>query len=268
MIILKGISKYSCITKISLSNNLVYFGDFLVRNFFFVFIMYIYLMLWSDIYGNKEGLIAGFNLNQMIWYLVVTEMITLSRSNIFFDAAQDVKNGNIAYMLNKPYNYILYCFSNSLGEMGVKLLTNILTGTIIGILFVGPINNFNFAYLPLIALSILLGVFINFFIHITLSLTSFWLEENSAFFWIYNKLVFTLGGMLVPLDLFPQWLKNISVNLPFAYVTYAPAKLAVNFSYSGFIYTIAFQLAYLEIFFTLSMMVFRKGAKALNVNGG
>lgn len=265
---MKKISKYSYITKISLSNNLVYFGDFLVRNFFFVFIIYIYMMLWTNIYGSKGDNIAGFTLNQMIWYLVVTEIVTLSRSNIFFEATQDVKNGNIAYMLNKPYNYILYCFSNSLGEMGVKLLTNALVGLIIGILCVGPLMDFNLINLPFIIIPILLGIFINFFIHISLSLTSFWLEENSAFFWIYGKLVFTLGGMLIPLELFPEWLKSIAVNLPFAYVTYAPAKLAVNFSLNRFVYTIAFQLVYLGIFFLLSMSIFRKGAKALNVNGG
>ncbi|MFA5523104.1 MAG: ABC-2 family transporter protein [Tissierellales bacterium] len=265
---MKKISKYSYITKISLSNNLVYFGDFLVRNFFFVFIIYIYMMLWTNIYGSKGGNIAGFTLNQMIWYLVVTEIVTLSRSNIFFEATQDVKNGNIAYMLNKPYNYILYCFSNSLGEMGVKLLTNALVGLIIGAICVGPLSGFNIMHMPFIVASILLGIFINFFIHISLSLTSFWLEENSAFFWIYGKLVFTLGGMLIPLELFPEWLRNIAVNLPFAYVTYAPAKLAVDFSLNRFVNTIAFQLVYLGIFFLLSLGIFRKGARALNVNGG
>lgn len=250
---MKKITKYSYITKISLSNNLVYFGDFLARNFFFVFIIYIYMMLWTNIYGSKGDNIAGFTLNQMIWYLVVTEIVTLSRSNVFNEVNQDVKNGNIAYMLNKPYNYILYCFSNSLGEMGVKLLTNAIVGLIIGVLCVGPLKNFNFIHLPFIIISILLGIFINFFIHISLSLTSFWLEENSAFFWIYSKLVFTLGGMLIPLELFPEWLKNISLNLPFAYVTYAPAKLAVNFSFDRFLYTVAFQIMYLGIFFLLSM---------------
>ncbi|SCG82225.1 protein of unknown function DUF990 [Proteiniborus sp. DW1] len=265
---MKKITKYSYITKISLSNNLVYFGDFLARNFFFVFIIYIYMMLWTNIYGSKGDNIGGFSLNQMIWYLVVTEIVTLSRSNVFNEVNQDVKNGNIAYMLNKPYNYILYCFSNSLGEMGVKLLTNALVGLVIGILCVGPLNSFNTMHLPFIIISILLGIFINFFTHISLSLTSFWLEENSAFFWIYSKLVFTLGGMLIPLELFPEWLRNIAVNLPFAYVTYAPAKLAVNFSFDRFLYTIAFQLVYLGIFFMISMVIFRKGARALNVNGG
>ncbi|WIV11781.1 ABC-2 family transporter protein [Proteiniborus sp. MB09-C3] len=265
---MKKVNKYFYITKISLSNNFVYFGDFLIRNFFFLFIIYIYMMLWTNIYGSKGGNVAGLTLNQMIWYLVVTEIVTLSRSNIFMEATQDVKNGNIAYMLNKPYNYILYCFSNSLGEMGIKLLNNTIMGFIIGILCVGPLKNFSLIHLPFIIISILIGIFINFFIHISLSLTSFWLEENSAFFWIYNKLVFTLGGMLMPLELFPKWLRSIAINLPFAYVTYAPAKLAVNFSYSGFIYTIAFQLVYLGFFFILSMIIFRKGARALNVNGG
>lgn len=268
MISLKKIRKYIHITKISLSNNLVYVTNFLARNLFFVFIVYVMLLLWKNIYGQKGDSIAGFTLNQMIWYLIVTEMVTLSRSNVFNEVSRDVKNGNIAYMLNKPYNYVLYCFSNSLGEIGIKLMTNMVIGLIMGIIYVGPLGGFKLLHLPFVGLSLLLGIFINFFIHITLSLTAFWLEENSAFFWIYHKLIFTLGGMLIPLELFPNWLQKISNKLPFAYITYGPAKLAVDFSFSRFVSTITAQSLYLLIFFMISMLFYRKGVKALNVNGG
>lgn len=265
---MKKLSKYLHITKISLSNNLVYIGNFLTRNFFFVFIIYIMLLLWKNIYGQKGDNIAGFTLNQMIWYLIVTETVTLSRSNIFNEVSRDVKNGNIAYILNKPYNYVLYCFSNSFGEIGIKLLTNVLIGLLMGILYVGPLMGFKLYYLPFILVSLFLGICINFFIHISLSLTAFWLEENSAFFWIYQKLIFTLGGMLIPLDLFPDWLAKISKQLPFAYVTYVPAKLTVDFSFSAFMSTVVIQILYLFLFFTISILVYRKGVRGLNVNGG
>lgn len=265
---LKKLYKYLFICKISLSNNLVYVENFIARNFFLAFIIYIMLMLWENIYGQKGDIIAGLSLSQMIWYLIVTEMVTLSRSDVFNEVSTDVKNGNIAYMLNKPYNYILYCFSNSLGEIGVKLITNIAIGLVIGILYVGPLTGFKLIHLPFVILSLLLGIGINFFVHISLSLTSFWVEENSAFYWIYSKLVFTLGGMLIPLEMFPEWIEKIARKLPFAYVTYSPARLAVDFSFSSFSKALFFQLGYLLFFFLLSMFIYRKGVKALNVNGG
>ena len=33
--------------------------------------------------------------------------------------------------------------------------------------------------------------------------------------------------MLIPLDFFPAWLRNVSLILPFNYMMYAPARLFV-----------------------------------------
>lgn len=265
---MKRLSKYLHIFKISLSNNLVYVANLITRNFFFVFIVFIMLLLWKNIYGEKGELIAGFSIKQMIWYLIVTELVTLSRSNVFTEVSEDVKKGNIAYLINKPYNYVFYCFSNSLGDITTRLATNMLVGLTIGLLYVGPLVDFNFIHLPFVIISLILGVFINFFIYINLALTAFWMEENTAFTWIYSKLVFTLGGMLIPLEMFPDWLEKIARNLPFAYVTYGPAKLAVNFNYNEFYQIITYQLCYLLLFMIISMAVYGRGVRALNVNGG
>lgn len=265
---MKKLRKYIDIVEVSISSNLAYIWSFLTKNLFLAFIIFVFLMLWKNIYSQKSGNIGGFSLNQMIWYLIFTEIIVLSRTNIHNDIGNDIKNGNIAYLLNKPYNYILYCFSTSIGEMFIKLLANGIIGVIVGFLYVGSLKNFNIASLPFLIISMLIGSMINLLIYITLALSAFWLEENSCFFWIYSKLIFTLGGMLIPLELFPGWLKYICNYLPFAYVTYAPAKLGVNFSFEAFFTTITIQLMYLILFFLLSLTIYRKGAKNLNVNGG
>jgi ABC-2 type transport system permease protein len=266
---MKRFHKYAQVTKITMANSLVYFWNFVSKNIFFVFIMFMYLMLWKAIYAAKgTGSIGGLSLKAVIWYLVFTELITLSRTDLHLQVNDDVKSGSIAYLLNKPYNYVSYCFSYFLGEIGIKLLTNGLIGMIIGLVYVGALENFNWANLPLIVLSLLLGCVINFFIYLTLALTSFWFEDNSAFFWIYSKLVFTLGGMLMPIDLFPGWLQSIARYLPFEYVTYVPAKLAVDFSMGDFLMQFPIQVLYLILFIILSVILYRKGARNLNVNGG
>ncbi len=260
--------KYRDITKITMSNSLVYFWDFISGNMFLILIMFVYLKLWTNIYSGNGDTMAGLSLNQMIWYLVVTELITLSRSNLYIQISEDVKTGAIAYLLNKPYEYVLYCFSSFLGELAVKLLSNSIIGIAVGLVFVGALEGFSLMHLPFILLSILVGCCIHFLIYMILALTAFWLEENAPFFWIYNKLVFTLGGMLIPIDMFPGWLRSISAFLPFSYVTYVPAKLTVAFSLESFIRGFSIQLIYLAAFFLLALLVYRRGAKKLNVNGG
>jgi ABC-2 type transport system permease protein len=77
-----AIRKYSQVTKITMANSLVYFWNFLSKNVFFVFIMFIYLMLWRNIFAQKGSTsIGGFSLNAMLWYLIFTELVTLSRTD-------------------------------------------------------------------------------------------------------------------------------------------------------------------------------------------
>ena len=265
---MKTVHKYGQISKITMSNSLVYFWNFLSKNLFFAFIMFIYLMLWKTIYGAKGEVVGGLTLNGMIWYLVFTELVTLSRTDLHNQVNDDVKSGNIAYLLNKPYHYVFYCFSYFVGEIGMRLLTNGIIGLVVGFLYAGPLAGFRLVQLPFVILSLLLGCAINFMIYLCLALTAFWFEENNAFFWIYSKLIFTLGGMLMPLELFPQWLQKLSHYLPFAYVTYVPARLAVDFSFGTLARQLPVQVLYLVVFFLLAMTLYRKGVRNLNVNGG
>lgn len=260
--------KYTHVFKVSIMDAMVYLFDFIGRSGFFAFIIAVYLMLWKVIYSDETTVIEGFDLRMMIWYLVLTEIITLSSFDYFSEVATDIKTGNVAYLLNKPYNYITYCFANNMGKILFRLLINTVVGIIIGMIYVGTLGSFEFYMVPFLLVAVLLGTFIDYFINFTLALTAFWLEENVAFRWIYQKLVFTLGGMLLPLDLFPEWLEGISKALPFAYITYGPAKLLVDFSYNNFNNLLFGQIIYLMLAVLLCYSVYRRGVKKLNVNGG
>lgn len=263
---MKRIRKYWLVAATSLQSNLAYSSSFLFGIVFYAFLIFIFTQLWGTIFGNGRT-ISGYSRDQMIWYCIITEMVMLSGSGIFQDLNTDIKGGNIAYLLNKPYNYIMYQFSNCMGLSAVKLVLNAMIGILIGLLFIGGLKSFNAVYLPFMVLSILLGIVLNFFLQATIGLTAFWLEENTAFFWVYQKLVLILGTFL-PVEFFPKWVQNITLSLPFSYVTYGPAKLFVDFSPEKCLNIILMQSLYLILIVLACFIVYRKGVKVLNVNGG
>jgi ABC-2 type transport system permease protein len=260
------LKKYLLVAKTSLQNSLAYASNFIVDTFFYAFILFIFLQLWKVIYGSGD-MISGYTLNQMIWYCVVTEMITHCGSNVFGELNSDIKGGNIAYLLNKPYHYVTYQLSNSLGQIAVKFVLNGVAAIVIGLVYIGPLKGFAAASLPFVLLSILLGLLLNFFILAAVGLTAFWLEENRAFYWILQKLVFMLG-MFLPIEFFPEELERIVRTLPFPYITYGPAKLAVDFSSAKCVEILSMQAMYLLVFLAVSFLLYAKGVKKLNVNGG
>lgn len=265
-IIKKKIAKYLLVARTSLQNNLAYTANFIFDTFFYAFLLFIFINLWRTIYGQGRT-IAGYSLSQMIWYCIIAELVTLSGSNIFRELNNEIKGGNIAYLLNKPYSLVIYQFANALGIMGIKLMINTVTGVGLGLVFVGPLPGFALGRLIFIIPVLVGGMLLNHFVLTALGLTAFWLEENTAFFWIYQKLLFMLG-LFLPVEFFPEWLQRLSLVLPFPYVTYGPAKLVVDFTWEGFVWIITVQSLYLMAFIILSASIYRKGARMLNVNGG
>ena len=94
---------------------------------------------------------------------------------------------------------------------------------------------------------------------------AFWLNDAKAAWFLYLKFVFLLGGMLMPLQLFPVWLERVSWLLPFWTMAYAPARLA-----SGHldVWLFGAQAAWLVALFGISGAIFAAGERRLEVAGG
>ena len=80
----------------------------------------------------------------------------------------------------------------------------------------------------MVMIAVLLAWSIDFCLQALIGLAAFVSEDVSAYDWIYQKLLFILGGMLIPVDFFPAWLQKVAQALPFQYAMYGPARLFVE----------------------------------------
>ena len=110
-----------------------------------------------------------------------------------------------------------------------------------------------------VLISVLLITFIGLF--------SFIIEDSKPFWWVYSKLILVLGTIF-PIEFFPSSIQPIIKSSPIYVVSYGPAKLFVNFSYSEFKNIIIAQIIYVLIAYLLCKLLYKKGVKNLNVNGG
>ncbi|HZJ58327.1 MAG TPA: ABC-2 family transporter protein [Clostridia bacterium] len=263
---MRHLRKYFTVFRISLENAFTYRSNLIGGLLFYSLFIFVFFNLWRAIY--QGGRVAGYSLVQMVWYLCMTELMVFGcRSSIFGQMNEDVKSGSIAYQLNRPYQYVAYQFFNALGGVAFNFLIYGTLAIILGLVMVGPIPGFNFAVLPLALISVILGAVINFFLMMALGLTAFRLEENTAFYLIYQKLVFMLG-MFIPLELLPVWLQNIAKWLPFPYVAWAPARLIVAFDFGLFWEVIPMQLIWAVLAIILSMTVYSYGIRGIHAHGG
>ncbi len=258
--------KYLRIAAASLQSAITYRGNVWTGYCFYVLFLYVFFNLWRAIYAG--GRVDGFSFAQMIWYLCMTELISFgTRSNIYRQITDDVKTGQVAYQLNRPYRYVLYQFANALGPNLFNLLTYTPLAIAVGFVLVGPIQGFELRTLPLSMLSMALGMQINFFFMMALGLSAFRIEENFGVFLIYQKLVFMLGTF-IPVEFLPDWLQAIARMLPFSYVSWAPSKLMVAFDWTFFWQAVPMQAVYLVFAIFLASGMYRMGVRGIQANGG
>lgn len=261
--------KYISIYKSELMSSLQYFSNILFKFVNFILLIFIFMNLWDYIYDNPDKLINGYSKNQMIWYVIITEIIwgATEARRYCRKIVDDVKGGNIAYMINKPYSYIGYAISSHLGETTIKALIAMIVGFSLGIIFLREIPDLSIFPIIIVFFSGILAVLINSLLVTFIGLISFIIEDSNPIFWLYSKMIIVLG-VLFPIEYFPGVLAQIMKYSPIYVTCYGPAKLFVDFSYTSAIQILASQIIYLFFAWAICYAMYMKGVKKLNVTGG
>jgi len=222
--------------------------------------------LWRAIY--QEGSVHGYTHTQIVWYLVLTEFIGFAcTSNIYNNMNDEIKSGAVAYQLGRPLHYVFFQFANSLGQLLVNAVVFGVFAVILGFVFAGPLTTFIPAGIPVMLLSIALGITLNYFFLMLIGLSAFVIEDNFAMFLIYQKLGFMLG-MFLPVEFLPGWLQPVAKNLPFSYIYWAPAKLFVDYSPATALELIPRQAAWTVFAVVSVLLCYRLSVRRLQINGG
>lgn len=261
--------KYLFIFKSEVMSNFQYITNIIVGFIGYFLILYIFLNLWKYIYSDPSELINGYSLNQMIWYVIFTEVIwsVLGGRKICARISEDVKAGNIAYNINKPYSYIGYVLSTNLGTCAVRALIYIVLGLLVGFIFLHSFPTLNILSILAILLTFVFAIVISILLITAIGLVSFFIEDAGPLYWIYSKFILVLG-VIFPIEFFPVWARGILTYSPVYAVSYGPARLFVIFSWDNFIYVLIAQVIYVFISYMICALLYRKGVKRLNVNGG
>jgi ABC-2 type transport system permease protein len=252
----------------SVANNIAYAGETALRGLFLLLLIYVFVQLWHTTYGALGvPTLGGFDVAQMVWYFAFAEAIIMSSPRSWGKIDREVKSGDLAYRLNKPYHYLGYLAAEDTGERLVRFLLNLAIGAVVCLALVGPI-----AFEPLALLTtlpLLVGAWaLDFLGSCLVGLLSFWIEDTFAFSFIYNRLVLLLGGTLLPLNLFPDPIRGIAEWLPFGSMVYGPARNFVHFDPAFFGDMLLRQIITIAIFTTIALLTFRAGTRRVNINGG
>ena len=261
--------KYFHIYKSEVMSTMQYILNILLRLTSYSLHIFIFMCLWDYIYDNPNELINGYTKDQMIWYVIITEIIWVAADGrgLCRRISNDVKSGNIAYIMNKPYSYISYSLSSHLGSQTIKTMITLIVSLLIGAICLNGLPNLSILSIPIIVLSGILAILIGALLTISIGLISFVIEDSGPIYWLYSKMILVLG-VIFPIEYFPGILGTIIRYSPIYVICYGPAKLFVDFNYSVAAEIIISQIIYLVFAWGLCKLLYMKGVKRLNVTGG
>jgi len=262
------VTRYAFVLRTAARQQWIYRAELAMRAVQMVLFIGVFMALWTTAFGVSGRVeMAGFSLVEVVWYLAMTETVALSSSRVFVEIGEAVRAGDLAYTLARPLSYPFYQVANSLGNSAPRFLLNFLTGVAVVWIGMGQIAG----SLPGMAAFVgtaVLALLLDALVAVLIGLMAFWIEEVMPVFWIYQKLLFTVGGMFLPLELFPDWLRRVAEWLPFQFITYVPARAFVAFEPAFVLRAVIGQVIYIVILTAAVVFVWRQAQRRLVVHGG
>jgi ABC-2 type transport system permease protein len=262
---MKALALYGAFLATSFRTGLAARGFVVGRTAFYILVLFVFSRLWQVVYA-KDIRLPGSPAD-MVWYLAVTEWVIISLPTIHLSIENDVRRGDVAYQLMRPVSYLYLKLAEAGGSLLLNLLVLGVTGFVVSYLFSGSFPSHPSALIALIPLGIL-SAFIALIFQTTIGLTSFWLQDSLPLFWVWQKSLFILGGLILPLELYPRWLFTVAEFTPFSAMLWRPGHLLHNFGIASFTVTLGLLFAWGVVAWVLMQLTFALARRDLEVNGG
>lgn len=254
--------KYFEIFKYGIKKNLAFIVDYIFSLFSYGIFIFVFNELWDYILQGK--LVAGYTKIELIWYIIIAEFVILSSNRMFQRISEMVKNGDIANMLTKPVEFVFYILADNLSIV-IKAIINLIFGIILGILLAGPIE-VTVVSIILTLFTAMLAVFMGILLQIFVGLLAFYTEENRSFWLIIQKAAFLL--VFTPIEFYPEIVQKILLILPTTYMVYVPGKIFVDFHLRNSFGWIGMEILAAIVLYVGIQILYRRGVRKINVNGG
>jgi len=239
-------------------------GDLSVRIGFFAVILLVMSALWGTAIDANGGQLEGYTRSSLLWYVFAAQTAVLGvRPRSVEEIGDEIGGGAIAIQMLRPVSVVGLRMAIDLGEACARMAVAFVAGAALTWLFAGPPPSLS--ALAMAVPAIALGASANIASSHAFGGVAFWLLDAKSTWFLYQKLVFIPGGMLIPLDLLPRPLEVVCAVLPFATMAYVPGKIA---SGDANPLLLLWQVGWLAALLALAAGVFAAGERRLQVMGG
>lgn len=258
-------AKYIALVNLSVVHGLKNIKSLVGLSLFMITCLIIFSHLWKIAAAKVGGMY--FNPDRLLWYIAFNEWVLISIPDIQLDVEHDLKSGRLAYLLPRPISYLCSKLAEGIGVLLLNLFILGFVAFSFSWWWVGSLPFQPSVFYITLFLGILSGCTALIF-QMLIGLSAFWLQDVAPFSWIWEKLLFVFGGLILPLSAYPLWIQKVAFWTPFSVILGERSALALEVNASHIFWVTASLIGWILIGSLCLVITYRKGLQILNIEGG
>ena len=231
-------------------------------------VILMYRFVFGAIYAGRTD-IATYDLSSILTYVTISWILnTFYMTPTGRRLGRQVREGSVAMDLIKPVNLMAIYFGQSLGRTAFRVLFATIPLAVV-FAALGTVNPPDTKLLGYFLLAVLCGYLLNFQIDYLIGLLAFYLEYNNGIRWGIRMILSIAGGMVIPLNYFPEPVHRVFALFPTQFMFYRPMQIYLGrMSAEEAAGTVLMSLAWLAGLFIACQLLQYGGERRLSVSGG
>jgi ABC-2 type transport system permease protein len=226
--------------------------------------------LWSAVFDGASQ-VGGLDWPRMRTYLLLAQSANLliNASSSVHRMLRLIRTGDIAIELLRPYDILTSQLAFSAGAALVEGVLGVLVAAGLGLTFLDVLPAASPAAAALFLVSLLLGFLVRFMVSLITSLLCLWTKHWLGLHWMQAALLSIFSGALVPLHLYPGWLRSLCEVFPFQGIIHTPISIYLGeLQGSALLQALGLQVFWVVALWGLARLLWNPGRQALDIQGG
>jgi len=216
-----------------------------------------------------EGPVGRFDAEEFIrYYLILLLVRQMTTVWVVWDLDREIRLGELSPKLLRPIDPIHQHVAFNWADKLFRLLTVVpLIAMVLAATGAWP-EQAGAGRLLLFAASTLAAWTLRFLSQFSIGTLSFWITQSLALNELFYAGLLMLGGVIAPLDLFPDLVRQWATYLPFRYMLSLPVEILLGrLSPSDLALALAMQALWLLLWFTAYRLLWKAGLKRYGAVG-
>lgn len=259
------------LVSISMQSHLYYRTSFFINLLTPVILLAGQYLLWTALYAQQDGAaVGGMSREDMFAYILVafavSNLLGWSGENTL---AKEIRSGMIVARCIRPAAFLVQSVAEMAGAVLMQGVVN-LTAVLVGFCCFGRYMKLpSFSAVCLFIPCLVLAVMLRMMMIDVFSLLCFFTTGYLGIAWTRAALFDFFSGAVIPVAMFPGWLKTIAYYTPFPYMLQVPTAVLLGQELPVSLpFVFAVQFVWLLLFLLMHCAVYGLARRNMTIAGG